>query len=215
MTRRALVLAGGALDVTDRLRRIAREADVVIAADAGLRHADALGVEPDAIVGDFDSVDDATLARHADVARQRHAPDKGELDLELAIEEARRRGAERIDVMGALGSRLDQTLAGLLICARLHRDGLPCRLLGSDADVHPLAADDTLRLDAAPGTTFSVVSLDADVVVSIGGARYGVENVRLPFGVGLGVSNVVDDEATVTCHAGLLVAIVERSADAR
>lgn len=211
MTRRALVLAGGELEVSDRLRGLAAEADVVIAADAGLRHVDPLGVAPHKIVGDFDSVDPALLERHADVPRQRHPPAKGKLDLELAIEEARARGADRVDVMGALGSRLDQTLAGLLICARLHRDGVPCRLLGRDTDAHPLAADETLRLDAEPGTTFSVVSLDDEVVVSIAGARYGVERLELPFGVGLGVSNVVDRDATVTCHRGLLIAIVERS----
>ena len=215
MNRRALVLAGGALEITERLRHIAAEADVVIAADAGLRHADDLGVVPDVIVGDFDSVDAATLERHPDVPKRRHPRDKGELDLELAIEEARQRGATRLDVMGAVGSRLDQSLAAILICAHLHREGLPCRLLGSDTDAHPLAADDTLVLDAATGTTFSVVSLDQDVVVTISGARYVVERVRLPFGVGLGVSNVVDEDATVICHQGLLVAIVERNADDR
>ena len=214
MTHRALVLAGGSLDATGRLRRFAREADVVIAADAGVRHAEPLGVEPDLIVGDFDSVDAKLLDRWPDVPRQRHSTDKGELDLELAIEEARNRGFARIDVMGALGSRLDQSLAAVLICARLHRDGVACRLLGNDSDVYPLAAGDSLRLDAPSGTTFSLVSLDPDVVVSIAGARYAVDETPLPFGVGLGVSNVVDDAAIITCHAGLLVAIVERNPNA-
>jgi thiamine pyrophosphokinase len=53
--RLALVLAGGRLEVTPRVLGRVRDASIVIAADGGARHADAIGRRIDLWVGDFDS----------------------------------------------------------------------------------------------------------------------------------------------------------------
>jgi thiamine pyrophosphokinase len=210
----ALILAGGSLQANPRLRALARSADMVIVADGGLRHVPDLDVDPTIIVGDFDSVQPSELAAHPHVPQQRHPADKGELDLELALAEAQRRGAARLIVMGPLGTRLDPTLAGLLVCARLQREGLTCTLHGTNVDAYPLAAGGAVDLDVPRGTTFSVVALDDAVVFSVRGAAYPVEREMLPFGVGLGVSNTSGEDPRVECHRGLLVAIVERTPDA-
>ena len=213
--RRAVVLAAGELRRSERLTAIARNADVVVAADGGLRHAVALGVRPDAIVGDFDSVTSEDLDAFPTIVRKRHPPAKDALDLELAIDEVRGRGARHVTILGALGGRLDHTLAALLIGARLRREGLECALHGNDADALPLAQGDAVGLGAVSGTTFSVVALDDRAEVSIRGARYPLDRERLPFGVGRGMSNVAAEGSTVTCHRGLVVVLVDRSGDAR
>lgn len=213
MPTEALVLAGGDVSSSERIQRTARACDIVIVADGGLRHAAALGVQPTVIVGDFDSVTQHQLDLYPSVPRQKHPRDKGKLDLELALEEAQRRGADSMTVLGVFGSRLDQTVAGLLVCARLHREGVPCRLHGRTADAYPLSSGESVRPTAPRGTTFSVVSLDDRVTVSVRGARYPADRTRLPFGVGLGVSNVTDADPEITCHDGLLVVIVERNPD--
>lgn len=210
----ALVLAGGDLQPTDRLRGIARAADLVVVADGGLRHAAGLGVSPTVIVGDFDSVEVRDLASHAATPKQRHPTDKRELDLELALAEAQRRGAQRTIVMGAFGSRLDQTLAALLVCARHQREGLACTLHGTHVDAYPLSAGQSVDPTLPAGTTFSVVALDDAVLVSIRGARYTADRIALPFGVGRGVSNESAGDTEVTCHRGLMVVIVERNVHA-
>ncbi|UCH26380.1 MAG: thiamine diphosphokinase, partial [Trueperaceae bacterium] len=120
---KAVVLAGGFLKVDPRLKRFCREASLVIAADSGLRHAAPLDITPDLITGDFDSVADDDLATFAHVAKEPHPADKDQLDLELALEAALARGALSVRVLGALGGRFDQTLATLLIAARLRREG--------------------------------------------------------------------------------------------
>ena len=211
---RAVVLGGGDVAPTERLRAIAADAEIVIAADGGLRHATALGVRPDAIVGDFDSVSAAELDAHPGVQHLRHPRDKNALDLELALDTALARGARALSVIGGLGSRLDQSLAALLICARLRRDGTPCALHGTYVDVHPLAAGHVVRPESQPGAIFSVVALDDEVEVTISGAAYPLQRARLGFGGGLGVSNVALDAPIVECHAGLLVVVVERNARA-
>ena len=97
-----LILLGGELTVTSRLKRQISGARV-IAADSGMRHAAALGVEPELWVGDFDSSDAALRARYAHVPRLEFPADKAQTDGDLAIDEALRRGATRLMLAGALG----------------------------------------------------------------------------------------------------------------
>jgi thiamine pyrophosphokinase len=95
MADRFAILLAGELTVTDRLRQ-QLEGVRVIAADGGIAHAAALGVEPELWIGDFDSSDDNLIALHEDVPRQTHPPAKDATDGELAIAEAVERGAGEI-----------------------------------------------------------------------------------------------------------------------
>lgn len=187
----ALILAGGELEPTERLRALAAEADLVIAADGGLRHARALGVTPARIVGDFDSVDAEVLAAWPDLPRERHPEEKDDLDLELAIAAARAAGAERLRLVGTLGGRFDQSLAALLIAARLRAEGLRVALDSGAEEVRLLGADDRSGIVAPAGTRFSLLALGDGARVSVAGARYELERAPLPLGVGLGLSNAV------------------------
>ncbi len=207
---RAVILAGGPVVASDRLRSRVRGAPLVIAADGGLRHAAALDLHPQTIVGDFDSVGDDELAAWPDVARERHPTDKDHLDLELALDVARDRGATRTLVVGALGGRVDQSLAAVLIALRRGRDGEPIVLDSGDQEVRVLAAGQRTHLAAPVGTRFSLVTLPggaAPATVSLTGAAYDLERSPLPWGVGRGLSNAVaaSDGANVDVHEGDVV----------
>ena len=117
---RAIIFVNGMVEDYDSLRRWLQPEDYLICANGGTRHCIALGITPHAIVGDIDSADPTVLA---DFARQgvdieRHPPAKDQTDLELALERAIRDGAGEILLLGALGGRLDQTLANLHIVAQ-------------------------------------------------------------------------------------------------
>lgn len=206
---KAVILAGGTLEVTPRLARLASGADLVVAADGGLRHAAPLGLEPHAVVGDFDSVSRADLARYPRAQRVRYPTRKDELDLELAASWAVGCGAAQLLLLGAFGSRLDQTLAALLFGARLRRAGLGVTLHTGIQEAHPLVAGDALAPDLPPGTRFSLLSLEGTAVVTVGGAEYPLDRAELPFGVGLGISNWSTGGTRVRVERGLVVLIVE------
>src|SRR5438128_1284712 len=115
----AIVVAGGdAVDV-DAARRWLPPTGLVVAADSGALEAARLGLHVDVVVGDFDSLPPAALA--AAVARgatvERHRPDKDKTDLELALDVALARGADRVVVVAGAGGRLDHAIANVVLLA--------------------------------------------------------------------------------------------------
>ena len=205
----ALLLAAGRVVATPALRRSAATAELVVAADGGLRHARGLGVRPDLLVGDLDSVDETALRRWPDVQRVVYPRDKDALDLELAFDEIIARGARSVLVVGALGDRLDQGLAGIAIAERVHRAGTTVTLDSGDARVLPLRVGETRHEALDPGTVLSVIATLPGTRVSLGGARWTLDDHALEPGLGLGVSNVsTDDGPSLTLHEGGCLLVV-------
>jgi thiamine pyrophosphokinase len=205
---RAVILAGGRLRLSPGLHSLVRDADLVIAADSGLRHARSLPLEPDVVVGDFDSVSLADLEAHPSIERIRHPERKDELDLELAIDLAIDRGARRLVVLGAFGTRFDQSLACLLIAARLCREGFEISLHDGERDAFLMRGGDELELELPDGAPFSLLALE-HARCTVSGARYPLSNAALPFGVGLGTANASQGGPRVSVHDGLVAVIVE------
>ncbi|MCH2666553.1 MAG: thiamine diphosphokinase [Deinococcales bacterium] len=205
----ALVLAGGDLTPNARLRHLAKEASLVIAADSGLTHASTLGVSPDLIVGDFDSVTPQDLQRYPNTPHSRHPTQKNDLDLELAAKEALNLGASHLRLMGVIGSRLDQSLGGLLIAAKLHKERVPTTVHTIDTDVHFISQNESLRPTRPAGTLFSVLSLSPKSAISIRGANYPLDNHLLAFGVGQGISNLSTSGLEVHVKEGLVALLLQ------
>ena len=208
---KAVILAGGDIVVTEALRGLCGDASLVIAADSGLRHAAALGLSPDIIVGDFDSVTEEVLAEYPDLPKLEHPPEKDLLDLELALNHAQEQGATEHLIVGGLGNRFDQSLAALFIAARRKREGYNVSLQSGDRAVYLLAGEDEVRLELPPNQLFSLLSLAERSTVSVANAKYPLERFDLSFGVGLGVSNeVARSPLRVELHSGLVALILEQ-----
>ena len=116
---RILIFANGELPDLERARSLLQEADYVICADGGTRHALALDLKPDLIIGDLDSVEQKALRKFEDegVEIELYPQDKNETDLELAITHAIELKPKQIVIVAALGGRLDQTLANITLLA--------------------------------------------------------------------------------------------------
>lgn len=195
---------------------------LVVAADGGARHAEALGVTIDVWVGDGDSIDpallDALAARGVPLERSR--PDKDESDTELAVLAALRRGADGVVIVGALGgARIDHSLANIGLLALPALAGRPAVLVDAAARISLVQAPGR---DGGPvertlsGRTGDVVSLlpagPGVIGVSTGGLAYPLRDEALPEGPARGLSNVrTTGTATVTVRRGLLL-IVESPA---
>jgi len=185
----------------------------LIAADGGMRHLHALGLQPHVLIGDLDSIDAAerkTLER-AGIRLIVHPPDKNETDLELALHFARQQGYTTLRVLAAFGGRLDQTLANLGLLAQPELAALDLRL--EDGLTEAFLVSGSARIVGQPGDTVSLLPLgrEASGIVTQG-LRYPLRRETLyPFRT-RGISNVLlSREAAVAVANGTLLCIHSRA----
>ncbi len=94
------------------------EYPILIAVDAGADHCLKLGLKPDLIVGDFDSISQETLLAFGSVPKKHYPTNKDETDLELALKLSIHPQTEEITVFGALGGRTDHIVGNLILLTR-------------------------------------------------------------------------------------------------
>ena len=130
MEKTGIIIGGG--DLTPAFaEKIIRESGsrgslCIAAADAGLEILDRIGVAPDILLGDFDTVKQDVLGIYTDrkdVEIIRHNPVKDASDMELTADVLLERGIRRVLVLGALGGSADHTMANLLLIYRMRRKG--------------------------------------------------------------------------------------------
>ena len=192
---------------SERYERLLAEGEAkVVAVDAGYAHMKAGGKKPFAIIGDFDSLGHLPYAPGSRVMR--FPAEKDESDLELALSYAEDQGADEVFVFGALGGRLDQTIATLQT-ARGFADAFGRLVLISAHEiVNVLGPNRTLTLEGSTADYVSVLSaVDASHDVCIRGFRYPFEG-TLTNDRSLGLSNVLDEgPASISVGDGVLFVI--------
>lgn len=179
---------------------------LVIAADGGLRHTQALGIEPNLILGDFDSLG------YTPAGASVFPVEKDDTDAMLSARRGLELGAREFLFYGALdGPRLDHTVANFQTLQFLADRGAWGYLIGRRSIVTVLK-NGTLRFPAGHRGNLSVFSMgDRARGVSIRGAYYGLENWELTCGFPLGASNHFTGEQTeITVDEGSLLILWDR-----
>ncbi len=184
MSRFTILLAGPILATPRLLREV--EGTRTIAADAGITHAAPLGLSPELWVGDFDS--HGSDVPPPDVPRLEWPRDKDRTDGELAIEEAVRRGASSVLLVGAFGGRTDHVFSHLVIALRESEAGCPVTLFDGREWGWPLRPGPQ-DFAAEPGAQFSILKFSDLRGLSIAGARFPLDRADIPFSSILTQSN--------------------------
>src|SRR5512145_2027801 len=114
---RAIIFANGDASDPEIIRQWTAQADLIIAADGGTRHALSAGLMPHVVIGDLDSLDEADRAQLARSGVQLivYPAHKDYTDLELALRYVSNQHATEIVIFSALGGRWDQSLANLML----------------------------------------------------------------------------------------------------
>lgn len=203
---KCVILAGGRYGDPEQYRRWLHRAELVVAADAGADFAWRIGVRPQVVVGDMDSVAPHVLEamERQRVQIVRHPAEKDCTDTQLALALAEERGAREIVVMGWEGDRLDHVLSNLFSgVAPLHR-GVEMTYAAPGLTVHLIAAD--RELEGTPGDLVSVVALsEAAVGVSLEGFQYPLEDATLRYSYPFAVSNrLLRSPARIGLRQGVL-----------
>jgi thiamine pyrophosphokinase len=185
------------------------DAQLVVAADAGVIEAERLGASVDLLIGDLDSAPPEASARVvAGGGRvERHPADKDASDLELALEAARLRGATEVLVVGGDGGRLDHVLANVLVLAAPRFGDLRIDAVFGGARLHVIRG--ARELEGRAGELISLFAVGAPARgVRTRGLRYALHDEDLQPGTSRGLSNEFSaPRATVTVEEGAVIAI--------
>ena len=208
------ILLGGDVEPTPRLARQLKSRRV-IAADSGMRHAEALGLVPELWTGDFDSVTPGMKDGFPEIPREIFPVDKDATDGEIAIEAALERGARSLLLAGAFGGpRPDHAFLHMAMALRLAEAGLDVLLTSGDQEGVPLLSGPS-EYDYAPGTMFSVVGFTALSGLTLTGAKWPLDRHEVAFGSSLTLSNTVADRLTVNLVDGRAMLIAHTGPEAR
>ena len=183
--------------------------DLYIAADAGLGAMKRFGLQPDLLIGDFDSLGEALPL---DVPVIRLPVHKDVTDTDAAAAEGIKRGCTRFAVYGGWGGRPDHSLANLSLIARLSQQGYEACMYGAG---FRFAAVTNGRLVFPAGKTGAAAVFswtDKSEGVTIRGLEYELENGVLTNCFALGVSNsFTGKEACIEVKNGTLI-VMEQTA---
>ena len=208
--KRILIIANGELDSETAQRLLTISVDQLVAVDGGANHCMALGLVPNLIVGDLDSLTPDTLAHFTQmgIPFERHPAHKDETDLELALLGAVREGAEHIILAGALGGRLDMTVANVLLLTRPELRQVRIEIWEHRRKIWLLRPPGCEVL-GQPGDTLSLIPLQGDGGgLTTNGLVYPLNDEPLCFGQTRGLSNVFTEPlARIQLRMGVLLAI--------
>lgn len=185
------------------------EPQVIIAADGGANHCLRLGIQPDILIGDLDSINSDS---HADLEAAgihiiRYAENKDETDLELAINYAVEHGATRITLYGILGGRWDMSFANVMLLAAPKYAAIEFHVISVSLQIFILRDGQTATLFGNPGDIVSVLPFGGDALgIRYSGLAWSLDHGNLNTGSPIGVSNrMLEKEATITLESGTLI----------
>lgn len=157
----------------------------IIAADSGVSHLKGFGVEPDIIMGDFDSCEVPT-EYNCEIVRFK--PEKDDTDLMIAVKKAISLGFDNIFILGATGGRFDHTIAALQTLEFVYEHGAYGAIFDENNAIY-IQDVGKKRYKADKSCYFSVLSLTDESVISIRGTKYELNESVIVRSFPIGVSN--------------------------
>ena len=204
MTKRCVILSAGDFSPSDYRYH---ENDYVIAADGGYAYLKSMGITPDLCIGDFDSL--GFVPKDCKIAAL--PVEKDCTDTDAAIRAGLAEGCVEFLLVGMLGGkRLSHTVANLQSLSLLAEKHVTHKLVGNGITVRALAANDSVCFSENDAYHVSVLAITDTASVSLQGLHYIGKALTITNRFPLGVSNeTIGQEATVTCHEGMVLVITE------
>lgn len=183
----------------------------IIASDKGLEALDKCNIKPNYIIGDFDSLNEKVLNKYINdetVKIIKLNPEKDYTDTHMALKLAIELKSTDITIIGAIGSRLDHTLANINILKEALEKKVACRILNENNNITLINKNITIKKEEEY-PYISLIPLTTNVTgVTLNGFKYPLDNATMKIGKSIGVSNEqIEDSATIKLEDGILIVI--------
>jgi len=201
--KRAVIVING--ELSSFKRELIRKDDLLVAVDGGLRRILRLGLKPDLVIGDMDSVPKSELKKSFTVVVDN---DEDRTDLEAAIDYVVKKGFKQIVVVGFLGRRIDHMVSGLMALSGQLRRFKAVKIVEGNQEIYLVKNE--LEIKGKKGDLVSLVPLRGNCSgVSTRGLKYVLNEAILKLNKSRGVSNVMlGKKAVVEVGSGLLMVVL-------
>lgn len=210
---KCLIITGGTIDISfarDFLQD--RKYDRVVAVDAGLEVLRHLHVVPDEVVGDFDTVDPKIIQEYQNLPGihfEIHKPEKDETDTELALLTAARAGCDQVDILGALGGRMDHAIGNIQLLYQFFRQGMDISIYDAKNRLYLIGGRKKFYKKELYGKYISFLPLTESVEgMTLRGFKYPLNNRTIHLGTSLCISNELKkEEGVLELERGVLICV--------
>jgi thiamine pyrophosphokinase len=185
--RKALVICNGEVLSKKAIAPLLREMPLIVCADGGANKARKLGVRPDVIIGDLDSISPGTRKFFSNVTTIQ-VESQYSTDLEKALDYLVIHRYQSAVVVGAMGGRPDHSLSNLSILKKYQKR---IRLLFSDSSCDLQIIDRRITFASEIGSVISLLPLGRCEGITTAGLEFPLHNESLELGVREGTSNIV------------------------
>ena len=201
---RCVVIGGGVISDYSKTKLNINEQDFIICADKGYLHSKEMNLQPDLIIGDFDS---SPYPENNDCKVIKLNPEKDDTDLFLAVSEGYKLGYRDFLLLGCLGGRFDHTFANLTLLAHWTDKG--AKLVLKDEQNEILMLNPGAYSFSKTSKYASFFAYSSEVAgLTLNGFKYPLNRYNLSNSCGLCVSNeIISDKCTVSFASGRLLTI--------
>jgi thiamine pyrophosphokinase len=204
MKKSALVICNGEPPSKKLARELAKESDMIVAADGGANVARLLGIKPDVIIGDLDSITRSTK-RFFSTSMLVKVTRQDNTDLEKALDFLVEQKVNAATILAATGKRVDHTLGNLFV-AWNYQKHCQLRFIGDGWTAMPIGRG--MTVSARKGATVSLIPFGVCSGITLRGLKFPLTNATMKVGE-IGVSNVVMKSSfTVTVKKGNMLVMI-------
>lgn len=202
---RIALVANGEIASYSKTKALLATYEKIIAVDGGFNHCKNMGIIPDCVIGDLDSISSQELINYPEVAIQKFPRDKNESDLELAIHLLLDQGVEALALFGVLGLRTDHLLYTLYLLTH-HSNKL---IIESEKETI-FCLQEKNHIPSFSGQVLSLIPLNEVTGVTTEGLKWEIHDATLDKKF-MSLSNVsLEDSFKVSLKTGDLLCCLQK-----
>ncbi|MEN8192734.1 MAG: thiamine diphosphokinase [Bacteroidota bacterium] len=181
--------------------------NTIVAADGGANSAYKLGVTPNYIIGDFDSIKPEVKEYFSDKSELIHISRQNDTDVEKALKYLIKKKFKTVYLLGGTGDRLDHSICNLGIVIKFFTK-IKVVVIHGKTILFPYAED--VQFKTIPNETISLYAFNTKTIITSKGLKYPLNKSLLPFGDKESTSNMaLSDYVNLKIEGGIVFVIRE------
>lgn len=204
--KKAIILANGDSPSKMQIIHLQRRGyNKIICADGGANSAKKLGILPDVIIGDLDSIKKDNFDFYSNKIEVIKYARQNDTDVEKSLKYLIKNKFNKVILLGATGDRLDHTICNLGIVIK-YFNKINISIIHKKSLLSPFTGK--IKLETIPGEIISVYGFDEKTKITSKGLKYPLKNISLPFGKKESTSNIAVDKNIILKISGGIVFLV-------